>query len=134
MNVKNKLLIILGFLFLFVGTIGIFMPILPTTPFVLLAATCFSNNPKLNTWLHRNKIFSDYIANYKERTGLKKSTIIISLIFLWCSLMVSIACIKAVWAYILLPCIGVFVTVNILYMSLPKKVSEHRKSVMRAKK
>jgi len=134
MNVKNKVLIILGFLFLFVGTIGIFTPILPTTPFVLLAATCFSNNPKLNTWLHRNKIFSDYITNYKERTGLKKRTIIISLIFLWCPLMISIVHIQAMWAYTFLPCIGIFVTIHILYMSLPNKVSEHRKSVMRAKK
>ena len=121
MTVKQRLLIVLGFLFLIMGAIGIFLPILPTTPFVILAAACFGNSPKLTAWLNRSRIFSNYITNYKERSGLKKRTIVVSLVFLWVMLAVSVMCIQKVWAYIILPCIGIAVTAHILYMALPKK-------------
>jgi uncharacterized membrane protein YbaN (DUF454 family) len=121
MILKSKLLIILGFILLVLGGIGIFLPILPTTPFVLAAAACFSGNAKLTAWLRKSRFFSDYITNYKERTGLRKSTVLISLVFLWVMLGISILHIQSLWAYVLLPVIGIAVTVHILFMSLPKK-------------
>ena len=121
MSAKQRLLIVLGFLLLLVGAVGIFFPVLPTTPFVLLAAACFAGNPKWTAWLHRSRLFSDYITNYRERTGLKKRTIAISLVFLWGMLAVSMVCIRAGWATLLLLCVGIAVSVHILYMSLPKK-------------
>ena len=121
MTLKHKLLIALGFLFLLIGSAGIFLPILPTTPFVILAATCFSGSPKLSAWLNRNQLFHDYITNYKERTGLKKRTVITGLISLWGMLTFSAVHMQVLWAYILFVCIGLAVTVHILYMSLPKK-------------
>lgn len=120
MTLKGKLLIALGFVLLAVGAVGIFLPVLPTTPFVLAAAGCFSGSARLTGWLHKSRLFSDYIKNYKERTGLRKRTVIISLVFLWAMLGISIASIRALWSGILLPCIGIAVTIHILCMARPK--------------
>lgn len=122
---KQKLLVILGFLLLGLAFAGLFIPVWPTTPFVLLAAGCFSTSPKLSAWLRKSKLFNDYLTNYKERTGLKKGTVIKSLSFLWITLSISAAVINKTWGYIVMPLIAVIITVHILCMARPKaKVSE----------
>jgi len=120
MTFKSRLLIVFGFLLLGVGAVGVFLPVLPTTPFVLAAAGCFSGSAKLTGWLNKSRFFSDYITNYRERRGLEKRTVVKSLVFLWGMLGVSIAHIRAPWGYILLPCVGAVVTLHILYMARPK--------------
>ena len=112
---------IAGFLCLFVGMIGIFLPILPTTPFLLIAIACFASSPKLSSWLLKIKILQDYYTNYNERTGLKKNTIIFSLCFLWVMLIISMIAIHSLWAFIVMPIIGIAVTIHVLMMALPKK-------------
>ena len=121
MNLKNKLLIILGFVFLLLGAVGIFVPVLPTTPFVLLAAGCFTSSKRLSAWLENSKLFGEYIINYRERNGLSSKTVIKSLSFLWIMLMISAVWIRALWAAILMPCIGIGVTIHILCMAKPKE-------------
>ena len=59
-------LIALGFAFLALGTIGIFVPILPTTPFVILAAACFvRGSRRLNVWLLRSRPFGRIIREWR---------------------------------------------------------------------
>ena len=123
MTLKNRLLILCGFILLAVVAVGIFVPVLPTTPFVLAAAGCFSGSPALRGWLMKSKLFGDYIANYQSRAGLKKRTVTVSLVFLWATLSVSAACIRALWAYILMPLIGIAVTIHILYMARPRNAA-----------
>lgn len=118
---KRRLLVVLGFVLLAVGALGIFLPILPTTPLVLAAAGCFSGNPKLTAWLRRSPFFADYITCYKKRKGLKKSTVIISLVFLWAMLVLSVFRIQTVWSTILFSVVGLAVTIHIVYISRPKK-------------
>lgn len=56
-----------GFLSLFLGGIGIILPLLPTTPFVLLAAWCFAkSSPRLHNWLLENRIFGPLIRRWDE--------------------------------------------------------------------
>ena len=56
-----------GFLFLGLGFIGIFLPLLPTTPFVLLAAGCFAkSSEKWHSWLLANRVFGPMIRNWEE--------------------------------------------------------------------
>jgi uncharacterized membrane protein YbaN (DUF454 family) len=56
-----------GFLFLGLGFIGIFLPLLPTTPFVLLAAGCFAkSSEKWHNWLLANRVFGPMIRNWEE--------------------------------------------------------------------
>ena len=75
LKLKKIFLIISGSFFIFLGTIGIFIPILPTTPFILLAAACYiKSSEKLYNWLIKNKIFSKYIKNYSLKKGMTKNT------------------------------------------------------------
>lgn len=64
--------IILGCLALILGTIGIFLPGLPTTPLVLLASWCFyKSSPKMREWL-LNSFFGNYIHDYERKGGMTK--------------------------------------------------------------
>ena len=66
------------------GAIGIVLPILPTTPFLLAAAACYyKSSPRMHRWLLNNKWFGEYIRNYTEGKGLTKKTKIITLTVLW---------------------------------------------------
>ena len=121
MKIKTALLTALGLLLLGVGAVGIVVPILPTTPFVLLASACFAGNPKLRTWLYKSKFFAEHATNYRERTGLKQSTTIISLAFLWSVLVLSMVLTGKLWVTLLLAGVGAGVTVHIVWISRPKR-------------
>ena len=65
--------IVLGCLFVFIGRLGIFVPGLPTTIFMILAAACFiRSSEKLYKWLINNKYFGKYIKDYLEGKGMPK--------------------------------------------------------------
>lgn len=65
------LLIILGTLFVGIAFLGVFLPLLPTTPFLLLAAGCYArSSDSLYDWLLNNKLFGQYIRSYKEGKGI----------------------------------------------------------------
>jgi uncharacterized membrane protein YbaN (DUF454 family) len=67
------LLVIAGTLFVGLGIIGIFIPVLPTTPFLLLAAACYARSSrKFHEWLLNNRWFGDYIRNYLQGKGFPK--------------------------------------------------------------
>lgn len=65
--IKRTLWLCLGLIALLLGVIGIFLPLLPTTPFVLLAAICFSkSSPRLHQWLLSHKLFGTLIRDWEE--------------------------------------------------------------------
>jgi len=65
------ILVIAGTVFLGFGLIGIFLPILPTTPFLLLAAACYARgSQRFYNWLMNNKWFGNYIKNYYGGRGV----------------------------------------------------------------
>ncbi|MCH2673128.1 MAG: YbaN family protein [Dehalococcoidia bacterium] len=65
------LLIILGSIFVAIGAIGILVPGLPTTPFMILAAACYiRSSNKLYNWLIKNKLFGKHIKNIREGKGI----------------------------------------------------------------
>lgn len=122
MQIKKILLIVIGFLVLALGFIGIFFPVLPTTPFVLLAAACFSaSSPKLASSLKKNKYFGSYIENYENKTGVPKKIIYRTLIFLWTGLILSIILIGSLIMLIVLILIGIGVSIHLL--SLKRKIN-----------
>lgn len=62
----NYLVLALGWLFVLVGTIGVFVPLLPTTPFLLLAGGCFSYaSPRLKKWLHNHPRFGKILIEWE---------------------------------------------------------------------
>ena len=121
MTVKNALLSVAGFFLLGLGAVGVFVPILPTTPFVLTASACFMGNPGIRSWLLKNGFFREHLVNYQCRTGLKKSTVAISLSFLWTTLTISMLISAKLWTLLLLPGVGLAVTIHILCIARPKR-------------
>lgn len=82
--------LISGFLLVAIGIIGIFLPLLPTTIFLILASACFvKSSPKTNEWLRNNKYLGQYIKNYQEGTGLTIKSKIFTIAFLWASIIFS---------------------------------------------
>ena len=78
-------LIIAGSFFVGVGTLGIVLPLLPTTPFLVLSAICFSrSSERFHNWLFNNKWFGAYIKNYCEGRGilLRQKVVVLSLLIL----------------------------------------------------
>ncbi len=121
MSLKNTLLTATGFLLLGVGAVGVIVPVLPTTPFVIAASVCFAGNPRLRAWLMKSKFFAEHINNYKQRTGLCTRTVALSLGFLWAMLVTSILAVGELWLTLLLFGIGIAVSTHILWIAQPKK-------------
>jgi uncharacterized membrane protein YbaN (DUF454 family) len=83
-SVKRMLFVLVGTLFLAIGFIGIIVPVLPTTPLLLLAAACYlRGSERLHRWMINNRIFGEFIRNYTEGRGIKPGQKAVTLAFLW---------------------------------------------------
>jgi len=73
-----------GTISLGLGGLGVFLPILPTTPFLLLSAACYSmSSERMHHWMLSNRLFGSYIKSYQEGRGLPLRTKILTLSLLW---------------------------------------------------
>ena len=87
---RRQLLILLGTIFTIIGIIGIFVPILPTTPFLLLAAACYiRSSDRFYRWLINNRFFGEYIRNYMEHRGMPLKIKILTIVSLWVTISIS---------------------------------------------
>ncbi len=95
-----------------------FLPILPTTPFLLLAAACYArSSDRFLHWLLYNPMFGAYIRDYREGRGMPRSTKILTLTALWLTLGLSAAFATSVWwLRLVLAVVGVGVTVHLLLL------------------
>lgn len=90
MKIKQIILVSIGFLALAFGFIGVVLPILPTTPFVILAAICFSgSSPRCAALLMKSKYFGSYIDNYYHKTGVPAPIKKRAIVYLWGALILS---------------------------------------------
>ena len=117
---KRRLLIGAGTLSTGLGIIGIFIPILPTTPFLLLAAACYMrSSERFYQWLINNRIFGAYVRNYIEGRGMPVRIKIFTILLLWLAIGLSITfAVQNIVVRIVLICIAIGVTAHI---SLIKK-------------
>ena len=109
------LLIGVGSLSVALGTVGIFVPLLPTTPFLLLAAACFvRSSPRLYRWLITHRWFGTYIRNYREHRVIPLRFKVLALTLLWLSIGYAVLAVaEALWLRLLLAGIAVAVTVHV---------------------
>jgi uncharacterized membrane protein YbaN (DUF454 family) len=116
---KKFILIFLGMFFVAIGSIGIIIPLLPTTPFLLLASVCFLKSSQKNyEWLINNKIYGRYIKDYIEHRRISFKAIALTLILLWFSIGYTfLFVVTALWIRIVLSIILVAVTLHILLMA-----------------
>lgn len=115
--------LISGFILVVIGVIGIFLPLLPTTIFLILASICFlKSSPKASEWLRNHKILGGYIDNYQNNTGLTRNANITNIITLWTSISLSAFLLtEELYIRIILLAIAIGVTIH-LAMIKTKKV------------
>ena len=96
----KTLYIALGTLSLALGILGIFLPLLPTTPFLLLtAALYFKSSPRLYNWLLNHKHLGPYIRNFRENKAIPLRAKIISISLMWITMLY---CVFFIIPYIIL--------------------------------
>ncbi len=84
------LLIVCGCMAMILGIMGIFLPLLPTTPFLLLAAACFfRSSPRLYQWLINHKQMGPYIRNFREHKAIPLKAKIISVSMVWITMLIA---------------------------------------------
>lgn len=114
---KKILLLVAGNCSLSLGIIGIFLPVLPTTPFLLLSAACYmKSSQKLYSWLINHKILGLYIRSYIKYKAISLRAKIISITALWSVMMSTIIFfITFLWLRILLVFIALGVTLYLIH-------------------
>jgi len=89
-GMKRAFYLIIGTIALALGALGLFLPVLPTTPFVILAASCFLRSSKrMHAWILESKLFGEMIRNYQAGKGLRRDTKIRALVLMWATISVS---------------------------------------------
>lgn len=115
------LLNVIGSIAVVLAILGVFLPLLPTTPFLLLASACYvRGSERMHRWLLNNRLFGEYLRNVEERRGLPLRAKIITLALLWISMSYSIWTVRAALLKGVLVVIGLGVTVLILRMKTLK--------------
>ena len=104
-----------GWLFTVLAFLGVFLPLLPTTPFLLGAAACFyRSSDRFYHWIMDNKYFGHYLRNYKAGKGIPLRIKILALAFTWSSTLFSaIFIVPWLWLKIFLIAISVAVTIHL---------------------
>lgn len=114
-------LIIVGILALALGIIGIFLPLLPTVPFVLLAAACFSRaSTRMHRWLLQLPFAGKVIDDYEKGRGVSRQTKLTALLMLWTGMTISAIALApppAVLALLAMVAVGT----TVIIVRLPKR-------------
>ncbi len=121
---RKGLLITFGFLTLGLGVIGVFLPLLPTTPFLLVSAWAWmKSSDRFYTWLIRNRVLGTYIRNYKEKRGITLRHRVITIAVLWIGIgYAAIFVSERLWLTLLLFAVALGVTVHLCVLkTLPAR-------------
>ncbi|KHD45021.1 YbaN family protein [Streptococcus hongkongensis] len=102
---KKTIYIIIGYVSFVLGIIGIPLPILPTTPLLLLAGFCFSrSSERFNDWLIETKVYRFYVGDYLESRTISRSRKKKILLQVWLLMGISIIFVPIVWMKIFFFC------------------------------
>lgn len=115
-RLRKGFFIAAGSLFLGLGAVGLFLPVLPTTPFLLLAAACFfRGSDRMYSWLITHRLFGRAIRNYREHRAVSKRAKVVSISALWLFIGFSVLfAVPALWHKLLLLAIAAGVTLFLL--------------------
>ncbi|MBQ3259519.1 MAG: YbaN family protein [Alistipes sp.] len=120
----KKLFVILGSLALGLGVLGIFVPLLPTTPLLLLAAALyFKSSPRLYEWLLNHPQLGAYIRNFREYRAIPLRVKVISVSLVWLTIGYCIFAVvdKCWWAQVLMALLATAISWHILSFKTLKK-------------
>ncbi len=117
-RLSRFLLVAGGTICVALAAVGVVVPLLPTTPFLLLAASLYARgSERLHTWLMANRLFGSYIRRYNEHRSMTKWHKILTLVFLWAATSWSAYSVGPLWwARLLLGVVAVAATVHLLWI------------------
>jgi uncharacterized membrane protein YbaN (DUF454 family) len=120
---RKLIYIVLGSISLALGTLGIFLPLLPTTPFYLLTAWLYMRgSEKLYGKVMRNKYFRTIVKNFQEDKSIPLRTKIVIVSMLWGTILLSaFLAVSAWWVRLLLLAVAIGVTIHVLSYKTTKK-------------
>ena len=122
---KHTLLIVAGTLSLVTGVIGIFLPLLPTVPLVLLAGFCYArSSERLHTWLINNRHFGPIISNFEAGRGVPRRVKVRAITVIWLSMFVSAWIVARLPLVIMLMVIGLSVSIYLWRLPEPANSPE----------
>ncbi len=102
-NMYRVLLIILGWISVVLATLGVVLPLLPTTPFLLLAAWCFArSSPRFHDWLLYRSWFGSYLRHWQQHRALPPGAKWKAVAMILLTFALSLWLVKLVWVRILL--------------------------------
>lgn len=111
------ILVTAGTFFLILGTIGIFLPVIPTVPLYLLAAGCyFRGDERIYRKVMDNPVFGTTVRNYRENRAMTKKAKAISVTTTILTIAFSICLVDILWVRIMLACIALGVVIHLLSM------------------
>ena len=115
-RIPRFLWVVGGTIFVGIGIVGVFLPLLPTTPFLLLAAFLYARgSERFYAWLLGNRWFGDYLRRYREGRSMTRRHKAITLALLWLGIGASAGfLVPQGWARLLLAVVAVGVTAHIL--------------------
>lgn len=129
---KRIAFITLGIMSLILGIVGIVLPVLPTTPFLLLSSYLFlRSSDSLYNWLINHPVLGFYIKSYIKYRAVERKSKIIAILLLWTTMGISIYLVDKAFVKVILLLIGLGVTTHILMLKTltPELIEEHRRSL-----
>jgi len=131
-KLKRRLLFTAGTIFTGTGILGIFVPILPTTPFLLLAAACYvRSSQRFYNWLMNNRLFGTYISNYIQGKGMPLRVKVFTVSLLWITIGLSTWLVtQSIVIRVILVLVAVGVTTHIILIKNYEKRKVRRFSLV----
>lgn len=120
MNIKKMIYIVIGCISMGLGAVGVVLPILPTVPFLLLAAFCFGrSSEKLNRWFTSTKLYKNNLESYVKGEGMTRKTKLRIMVTVTILMTIGFIMMKAVTVgRIVLVCVWIF---HVLYFTFGVK-------------
>ena len=104
-----------GLLAVALGTLGMFLPLLPTVPFLLLAVFCFAkSSPAWAAKILHHPFIGKPLREWLQYKGIRKRDKIFSITFLWVSILISVFLVAVPWVRVLLLLVAIAVTIHLL--------------------
>jgi len=114
-----------GALSLILGFIGAFLPVLPTTPFVLLSAWCFvKSSPKAHQWIYRQPMIGTALKNWEENHAISRRSKILALSLIAVSAVVIGLKVQIIWVKI--PVLLILTAVSIFIVTRNENTNKGR--------
>ena len=119
MKLKRAALFCLGWLALITGVVGIFVPVLPTTPLLLLATFLFANSsPRYHAWIKKTAVYQRYVLPFKEKGGIPLSQKIRILLISFSVMGISAWAVPKIYVWVILGMVALWL-LYLMFVRIP---------------